>query len=327
MFGTDFININCALAFFLSFILSLALYPFLIRWLKKQNVRSQGHVDHLIDASTKLEKEKTPSFGGALFVFIPFLAPVLFFPDLPVIFYPLLLSTLLFAGVGLLDDLFKIWHPARGISAKAKSFGQIAASLSFLFFIPCNTLHVPFLGDFLIAGYWMIPFILFLLFVMVGTSNAVNLTDGMDGLAGSLSLVSYLFLCIFALLEGQSFLACMIASCLGALLAFTYFNRKPAKIFMGDIGSLPLGGLIAAFAILLRQEFLLILLGGMFVVETVSVMIQVAYYKRTRRRIFACAPLHHHYQSKGWTEQGIVANFLVWQFAFSFIGLIIYILC
>ncbi|MFZ4673471.1 MAG: phospho-N-acetylmuramoyl-pentapeptide-transferase [Chlamydiia bacterium] len=332
MLTTHFFYLDLVLALLMSGGYTALFYPAFIEWMRKNNIRSKGHVDHIIDLSTKLEKEVTPSFGGFLFIFIPFLTPPLFFSELPSTYYALLMLAISLALVGLMDDLFKVWHTAKGISARAKSIGQVASSCLFLALIGqqggLNVWHIPFLGTASLESssiLWLF-FLVFLLFVLVGTSNAVNLTDGMDGLASSLSVVSYAFLFVFALMQNEPFIAFQIASSLGGLLAFTYFNKKPARIFMGDIGSLPLGGLIAGFAILLHQEVLLIFLGGMFVVETLSVMVQVFYYKRTKKRIFACAPLHHHYQSKGWSESGIVTRFTAMQGLFALVGLTIFLL-
>lgn len=315
-----------------SFFLSLVVYPFWIRFIKKFSLSSRGHVDHIIDQETKLTKEKTPAFGGIPFVMIPFLLAPLFYQTLPYEYYQLLTLAGAFFAVGLADDLYKIFSLSKGISARAKFGGQLFGSALFIALISLAKgsylLEVPFIASLSFPAFSLggVVLILFLAFILVGTSNAVNLADGMDGLAGSLSLITLFFLGLAGLIRGEIFLTFMICLLFGSILGFTFFNKKPAQIFMGDVGSLPLGGLIAAFAIYLNQEILLVFYGGIFVVEVLSVILQVYYYKRTKTRIFHCAPLHHHYQFKGWSENKIVYRFALAQTLCAFFGILIYFL-
>ncbi len=326
MFATSYVLICLFFVFCLSFLIPFCLYPFFIRWLKARNVRSKGHVDHIIDGTTKETKEKTPSFGGILFILTPFFVVPFFLNSITTTYIEFFLLAFLLGLVGLSDDLFKIFHPSKGISARAKSLGQIGASLFFLFiaiqFGGVDSVNIPFFGDMRFTQTWytLLGTGFFLSFIIVGTSNAVNLTDGMDGLASSLSILTLVFMAILGIDCQDLTLFYLLIALLGSLTAFFLFNKKPAKIFMGDVGSLPLGGLIAGFAILLHQELLLIFLGGMFVVETLSVILQVFYYKRTKKRIFACAPLHHHYQFNGQSEQSIVQKFAGAQLLFGLVG-------
>lgn len=332
MFATSNVLICLFFVFGFSFLIPFCLYPSFIRWLKIKDVRSKGHVDHIIDGVTKETKEKTPSFGGILFILAPFFVVPFFLNSITTTYIEFFLLAFLLGFVGLLDDLFKIFHPSKGISARAKSLGQIGASLLFLFiaiqFGGLESVNIPFFGDvrFTQSWYHLLGTGFFLTFILVGTSNAVNLTDGMDGLASSLSIVTLIFMAILGI-DCQDLTLCyLLIALMGSLVAFFLFNKKPARIFMGDVGSLPLGGLIAGFAIFLHQELFLIFLGGMFVVETLSVILQVFYYKKTKKRIFACAPLHHHYQFKGQSEQWIVQKFAGAQLLFGLVGYFIHYL-
>ncbi|NDE62782.1 MAG: phospho-N-acetylmuramoyl-pentapeptide-transferase [Chlamydiae bacterium] len=327
----DVMSLNI-LVLLLSFFIPFCLFPLWIQWLKKKNIRSKGHVDHIIDGNTKEIKEKTPSFGGIVFILVPFLVVPPFLGTISRTYMEFSLLALILGVVGFLDDLFKITKTSKGISARAKSLGQVAASVVFLSLAiksgALDSFHVPFLGKIVFTQSWgmLLGFGFFLTFIMVGTSNAVNLTDGMDGLASSLSLITLFFMTVMGWNFKEPTLHYLMLALIGSLLAFFLFNKKPAQIFMGDVGSLPLGGLIAGFAVYLHQELLLIFFGGMFVVETLSVMLQVFYFKRTKKRIFACAPLHHHYQFKGQSEQYIVKKFAGIQIAFGFVGMMIHLL-
>jgi phospho-N-acetylmuramoyl-pentapeptide-transferase len=332
MFATSNVLICLFFVFGFSFLIPFCLYPSFIRWLKIKDVRSKGHVDHIIDGVTKETKEKTPSFGGILFILAPFFVVPFFLNSITTTYIEFFLLAFLLGFVGLLDDLFKIFHPSKGISARAKSLGQIGASLLFLFiaiqFGGLESVNIPFFCDvrFTQSWYHLLGTGFFLTFILVGTSNAVNLTDGMDGLASSLSIVTLIFMAILGIDCQDLTLYYLLIALMGSLVAFFLFNKKPARIFMGDVGSLPLGGLIAGFAIFLHQELFLIFLGGMFVVETLSVILQVFYYKKTKKRIFACAPLHHHYQFKGQSEQWIVQKFAGAQLLFGLVGYFIHYL-
>ena len=313
------------------FLLSKFCYPFWIRWIKNFRLDSKGHVDHIIDPDTKLLKEKTPSFGGVPFLIIPFFVVPFFVQTLPSAYYAFLALVIGMAVVGLIDDLYKLIPSKKGISAKGKSLGQIVAATIFLTLLFSGEhdflLKIPFGSEINFASVGSkCCFLFFLAFILVGTSNAVNLTDGMDGLAGLLSIVSLFFLALISYFEGQVFTTCMIMAFTGALFGFYLVNKKPARIFMGDVGSLPLGGLIAGFSIYLHQELVLVFLGGMFVLETLSVILQVSYYRQTKKRIFLCAPLHHHYQFYGQKEEVIVSRFALVQILFAFGGFLLYYL-
>lgn len=331
MVRTGIEYIGPLLAALICFLVSRICYPFWIKWIKNFNIESKGHVDHILDTDTKLLKEKTPSFGGIPFLIIPFFVIPLFFQPIPIDYYAFLALVIGMAVVGLIDDLYKRIPSKKGISAKGKSLGQIVAAAIFLTLLFTGehsfVLKIPFGSEISFESVGSkCCFLFFLAFILVGTSNAVNLTDGMDGLAGILSVVSLFFLALISYFEGQVFTTCMIMAFAGSLFGFFLVNKKPARIFMGDVGSLPLGGLIAGFSIYLYQELVLVFLGGMFVLETLSVILQVSYYRQTKKRIFLCAPLHHHYQFHGQKEEVIVSRFALVQILFAFGGFLLYYL-
>ncbi|GAF83556.1 unnamed protein product, partial [marine sediment metagenome] len=276
-------------------------------------------------------KQSTPTMGG-LFVVAGLVAGVAVFADLS----NRLVQVGLFIVVGLtivgaIDDLTKLRACRRGISAPAKLLGQclvatVAAWLIYQHhqqFSDGLLLHVPFTEAPIELGRLFIPLAVL---VIVGASNAVNLTDGLDGLAGgcmifacgAMAVVSYAaghaevaaYLGV-PRIPGAGETAIMAAATIGAVMGFLWFNCHPAQVFLGDTGSLPLGGLLGFLAVATRQELLLLIVGGVFVIEAASVVLQVGYFKWRRRRIFLCAPIHHHFQFLGWPESKIVVRFWI----------------
>ena len=322
-------------ALFVSFIFG----PMIIRMLQRlrvgQQIRAVGPESHYI-------KQGTPTMGGALIVVAVVLSTILW-GDLNNRYLLIALATtLLFSIIGGLDDLLKIKNgSSRGLGAKQKFFLQSLVGLSIAAFIymgvqsPVETqLIVPFFKGVIIdLGPW---FILLAYLTIVGTSNAVNLTDGLDGLAimpavliaGALSVFAYAsshagFAAYLAIphmpLAGE--LVVFSAALVGAGLGFLWFNTYPAQVFMGDLGSLALGSAIGLIAVLVRQEIVLVIMGGLFVVETVSVIIQVMSYRITGQRIFRMAPLHHHFELHGWPEPRIIVRFWIITLILVLIGL------
>jgi phospho-N-acetylmuramoyl-pentapeptide-transferase len=232
------------------------------------------------------------------------------------------------AAVGAVDDLVKIFRPQNGLSVGVKLAAQSAVVLGPALVLFLHQESVPHALDFKLPtgmvgfdmGWWFVPWATL---VIVGSSNAVNLTDGLDGLAGGCLVLATAALAVLAYasgaglpivsdavpLAGAGEFAVIACGMIGGLLGFLWFNRHPARVFMGDTGSLPLGGLLGFIAVAMRQEMLLIVIGGVFVAEALSVIIQVGYFKWCRRRLFLCAPLHHHFQFKGWSERRIVTRF------------------
>jgi phospho-N-acetylmuramoyl-pentapeptide-transferase len=294
--------------------------------LTAQAVRDDGPQTHLI-------KKGTPTMGGAL-ILVSVAITTLLWGDLQNRYvWIVLLTTLGFGIVGWVDDWRKVVHRnPKGLSARAKFFWQSVIAIvavSYLAYsakLPQQTeLIVPFfkavaipLGTlgFVILGY----------FVVVGTSNAVNLTDGLDGLAIMPTVMIASALAVFAyvsgnavfarylgfpLISGAGELAVICGAMAGAGLAFLWFNAYPAEVFMGDVGALALGAALGMIALVVRQEIVLLIMGGVFVVETLSVIIQVASFKLTGKRVFKMAPLHHHYELKGWKENQVVVRFWI----------------
>ena len=313
--------------------------PMMIRKLSNysvnQNVREDGPQTHLAKAGT-------PTMGGA-FLLVAILTSALLWSDLSNRYvWFVLLTTFLFGLVGAVDDIKKLVSgSSKGLSAKSKYFWQsvfgvgIAVGLFYTASIPVETnLYVPFFKNIVIPlGLW---FVLLTYFVVVGSSNAVNFTDGLDGLAimpvvmvtGALGVFAYLsgnvnfsnYLAIPHLPQAGE-LVVFCGAIVGAGLGFLWYNAYPAQVFMGDVGALALGAAIGILAVLVRQEIVLMIMGGVFVLETVSVMIQVVSFKLTGKRIFQMAPLHHHFELKGWPEPRVIVRFWIITVVLVLIGL------
>ena len=313
--------------------------PIMIRKLSTysvgQNVRTDGPQSHL-------SKAGTPTMGGA-FLLISILISALLWSDLSNRYVWFVVSTtFLFGLVGAVDDIKKLVSgSSAGLSAKTKYLWQtiIGVGIAVTIFYTTNlvvetSLYVPFFKNIVIPlGAW---FILLTYFVIVGTSNAVNFTDGLDGLAimpvvmvvGALGVFAYLsgnsvfsgYLSIpYIPLSGELVVFC--GAIVGAGLGFLWFNAYPAQVFMGDVGALALGAAVGVLAVLVRQEIVLVIMGGVFVLETVSVIIQVLSFKLTGKRIFQMAPLHHHFELKGWPEPRVIVRFWIITVILVLIGL------
>ncbi len=319
--------------------ISLLVGPTMIRRLSKlqigQTVRDDGPETHFVKAGT-------PTMGGAL-ILVAIAVSTLFWADLSNRFvWVVLLVTLLFGAVGWVDDYKKLVQgDPRGLRAKYKYFWQSAIGLGcalFLYFTATQpeetALIVPFFKAVVLDLGWM--FIVLTYFVIVGTSNAVNLTDGLDGLAilptvmvaGALGIFAYVTghanfsdYLGFPHIRGVGELVVFCGAIVGAGLGFLWFNTYPAQVFMGDIGALALGAALGVIAVLVRQELVLMIMGGVFVMETVSVILQVASFKLTGRRIFRMAPLHHHFELKGWPEPRVIVRFWVITVVLVLVGL------
>ena len=299
-------------------------------------IRQDGPIDHII------KKSGTPTMGGVI-ILIGMISSTILWADLNNIF----IWTLIFVSIGLgllgfIDDLLKIkLENSRGLNLKLKFFGQLLVGGIALFILIkfsnhqyLYNLYFPFFKNLILdMGIFFIPFGLF---VLIGSSNAVNLTDGLDGLATvpvmlvalSFTLISYVVgNTIFSeylhlqyipdVGEISIFCGAIVGSCLG----FLWYNAPPAKIFMGDTGSLSLGGSLAAVAIIVKHEIVLAIIGGLFVLETISVIIQVISFKLTGKRVFMMAPIHHHFEKKGWAEPQIVIRFWIISLILAMVGL------
>jgi len=335
----QYLTLRAILGALTALVISFMIGPVMIRKLtsKKigQSIREDGPESHY-------EKAGTPTMGGAL-ILVAIAISTLLWADLENRYvWVVLLVTLGHGVVGFVDDYRKVMQGnSDGLSAKAKLFWQSVIALSagvFLFMsaeVATETQFiVPFFKDVIIDMGWM--YIVVTYFVIVGTSNAVNLTDGLDGLAIMPTVMVAAALGIFAYLSGHmSFseylsipylpkageLIVFCAALVGAGLGFLWFNAYPAMVFMGDVGALALGAALGILAILVRQEIVLMIMGGVFVVETISVIIQVASYKLRGKRVFLMAPIHHHYELKGWPEPRIIVRFWIITVILVLIGL------
>ena len=335
----QYLTLRVILGVLTSLFIALLVGPSLIRRLGQfqigQSIRDDGPKTHL-------DKTGTPTMGGLL-ILVSITVSTLCWADLANRFvWVVLLVTLLFGTVGWIDDYLKVVHKnARGLKAWHKYSLQSAIGLSAAIFLYLTAsvaaetqLIVPFIKFFNFDMGWL--YIVLAYFVIVGSSNAVNLTDGLDGLAilptvmvaGALAIFAYAtghvrfseYLGI-PYVPGSGEVAVFCGAMVGSGLGFLWFNSYPAQLFMGDIGALALGAALGVIAVVVRQELVLFIMGGVFVVETVSVILQVGSYKLTGRRIFHMAPLHHHYELKGWPEPRVIVRFWIITVILVLIGL------
>lgn len=313
------------LAIMLATVLTMALTPAWIKILKKasigQQVRDDGPQTHLV-------KQGTPTMGGVIMVIAVVVAALLVGAPTPASFL-LLAATVLTAALGLFDDVSKVVKArSLGLTPRAKLVGQTIIATVFCL-VAVNvlgiapTVDIPFIytfdlgvfttvipvGDNAITIPWL--YLIYVDVLLVGLCNAVNLTDGLDGLAGGTVMIVMLVMAAIAYRSNQLDSAIFAAAVAGSCIGFLWFNAHPADIFMGDTGSLALGMVLGCLAVLTKTEFIVIVIGGLFVAEAVSVMIQVLYYKKTKKRIFLMAPLHHHYEKMGWSETKVVVRFWI----------------
>jgi len=335
----QYLTLRTILGVITAFLISLLVGPKMIKWLSQyqigQTVRDDGPQTHLAKAGT-------PTMGGAL-ILVAIAIATLLWGDLSNHYvWVVLLTTLSFGVIGWVDDYKKlVKKDPKGLVARWKYFWQSVVALVVAIYLyqgaqtPAETeLIIPFFKE--VAIPMGIFYIVFTYFVVVGTSNAVNLTDGLDGLAilptvlvaGALALIAYLtghikfaeYLTI-PYISGVGEIAIFCGAICGSGLGFLWFNTYPAQVFMGDVGALALGAALGISAVLIRQEFVLFIMGGVFVMETVSVILQVGSFKLTGKRIFNMAPLHHHYELKGWPEPRVIVRFWIITVVLVLIGL------
>ncbi|MGE5522611.1 MAG: phospho-N-acetylmuramoyl-pentapeptide-transferase [Rhodospirillaceae bacterium] len=336
----SYITLRAVLACLTALVISFILGPHVIRKLTTMKIGQAVRTD---GPQTHLTKAGTPTMGGALIVMSVAISTLLW-ADLENRFVWIVLWVMLsFAGIGWIDDYRKVVERnPKGLSAKAKFFWQTVFGISAAWYIAYSTglpaqtqFIVPFFKE---VAYPLggIGFIVMTYFVIVGTSNAVNLTDGLDGLAimpsvmigAALGVFSYVAghavfskYLAFPYIPGAGELTIVCGAIGGAGLAFLWFNAYPAEVFMGDVGALALGAALGTIAVIVRQEIVLFIMGGVFVVETLSVMLQVASFKLTGKRVFRMAPLHHHYELKGWKETQVVVRFWIITMMLVLVGL------
>ena len=332
----QYITFRSASAAILALIISFILGPAIIRMLRRnqigEEIREYGPESHL-------KKRGTPTMGGII-ILSAIILPTLLLADIKNPFVQILLISTIWMGcIGFIDDYLKsIKKIKKGLVARYKLAGQVSIGLIITFWI-YNTpgwenirtvTSIPFLKDSVIDFGLLYP--LMIIFVVTGTSNAVNLTDGLDGLAAGLLAISFSTFSVIAYVSGRvdfsdylniiylpgaGELTIFTASCVGACLGYLWFNASPAEVFMGDVGSLSTGAALGTLAILLKKELLLIIIGGVFVAEAVSVILQVGYYRYTKKKtgdgkkLFLMAPFHHHYELKGFSESKVVTRFWI----------------
>jgi len=345
----QYISFRSAMALITSLVISLLFGKRIILYLQKKQI---GEVVRELGLEGQYRKVGTPTMGGII-ILASIVIPTLLFGDLGNIYVILMLITTVWLGfVGFIDDYIKIFKKSKeGLAGKFKIAGQIIlgliigitlylnddvkSTITTIPFIKNNEFDyaylVSFLGENSQQWGWVI-FIIVIIFIVTAVSNGANLTDGLDGLATGTSAIIGTTLGILAYLSGNMIyadylnimyipntgeLVIFISTFIGATIGFLWYNSYPAQVFMGDTGSLPLGGIIAVFAILIRKELLIPILCGIFLVESVSVLIQVSFFKQTRRkygkgkRVFLMTPIHHHYQKKGYPEPKIVTRFWI----------------
>ncbi len=316
--GTMLILAKTALAMMLGFIFAIVCGLIFIPMLKKINVRQ--HVSHLI-GENHLKKEGTPTMGGIIFIIPVVITLLLLYIRGSITFNHNLIIVLFvflaYAFLGFIDDWLKVrYNNNQGLRISTKFLIQMVIALIFFYIFMQNggkpELEITSLGILIPMGW---TFGLFILFLLVGSSNAVNITDGLDGLCGGLSMIAFVAFGIITWnttwMEGYQEVAIFCFVLVGALLGFLLFNSHPAKVFMGDLGSLSLGAAMATVAIITRHELSLALIGGVFVVETLSSLIQIIAIRKFHKKVFKMAPLHHHFEQLGWKETDIVKAFYV----------------
>jgi phospho-N-acetylmuramoyl-pentapeptide-transferase len=322
-------------------IVALLFGPGMIRWLRKkqkegQPIRDDGPETHL------LTKKGTPTMGGILILLALGVSTLLWADLRNGYVWAVLLVTIGYGMIGFLDDFMKVTkRNSKGLPGKLKLAGQVAIAAIAVFWIMALTrepldsgLTIPFFKSVMIDLGWL--YVPFAIFVIVGASNAVNLTDGLDGLAIVPVIIAASVFALIAYLVGNSVfsnylqinnvpgageLAVFCGALVGAGIGFLWFNAPPAMVFMGDTGSLAMGGALGAVGVVTHHEIVLAIVGGLFVLETVSVIVQVASFKLTGKRVFRMAPLHHHFEKKGWAEPTIVVRFWIIAGVLALIGL------
>lgn len=308
-FFSSFINPVTILALVLGFLISLILGPIFIPMLHKfkfgQNIREEGPKSHF-------KKAGTPTMGGIIFIISVTIVMLVMRYNISDEGMVVLYSMIAFGFIGFLDDMLKIIHKNNlGLRAWQKMLLLLLFSVAMAYYAYTalgTSIVVPFLGTEINLGILYIPFVII---YYAGATNAVNLTDGLDGLASTVTVIVLIFFSVVAFNQHNYHISVFALALIGALLGFLRYNAYPAKIFMGDTGSLALGGAVASIALLLKNPFILVIVGGIYVFETLSVIIQVVSFKTTGKRVFKMAPVHHHFEQLGWSEVKVVTVFSI----------------
>jgi len=312
--------INAWLAAGVAILVSLAMGPFMIPFLTRlkvgQSIREEGPQRHYAKAGT-------PTMGGIIIITAIMVASFLFAGSSKEVLSAVLVM-LAFGGIGFWDDYIKVvLKRSLGLRAREKIILQLIISMIFGFLLVYylgrgTEIIFPFFGTVVDLGYLYFPFVVV---VLLSTANGVNLTDGLDGLAAGVTFFVAIALGLVCIMSSHGNLLIFSGALAGACLGFLVFNRHPARVFMGDTGSMAIGGAIAAIAAISRSEIALVIIGGVYVIETLSVIIQVISFQATRKRVFLMAPLHHHFELKGWSETKVVTRFCLLSLLFVILGL------
>ena len=308
------ICLSLGVAFVIGAVLGPVMIPVLTRLKFGQEIREIGPSWHK-------NKSGTPTMGGIIFIVAMLISCLVFAPTKEVLL--LVGISVSFGLVGFVDDFIKVVKKRNlGLTEIQKLVLQLFAALIFIFVgFKLNafdtTVIIPFVKTSVNLGWFFVPLALF---VIIGGTNSVNLTDGLDGLASSVTVVVSIFFTIICYKTAKNAEACFMAALTGGCIAFLLYNAHPAKVFMGDTGSLFLGGALSGIALLTKMPFVLLIVGGVYVLETLSVIIQVTYYKKTKKRIFKMSPIHHHFEMCGWSEKKIVISAILITLALSVIA-------
>ncbi|MDC0933788.1 phospho-N-acetylmuramoyl-pentapeptide-transferase [Arcobacteraceae bacterium] len=333
----QYISVRAGIGFFIAFFMTAYLMPKFIRW---ATARKANQPIYELAPQSHQAKVGTPTMGGIVFVLTTLIATILTAKLNNIYVIGAILTIFLFSLIGIKDDLSKITKNKNdeGLTPRMKIVFQVLASLiiiAVLFYANHpTTLYIPFQKNALFdMGFYSI---IFWILVMIASTNAVNLTDGLDGLATVPSVIAFFTLSLIVYITGHAIiseylllpniklvgeLAIVGASFMGALIAFLWFNSHPAQVFMGDSGSLTIGGFMGYMAIVAKSEILLLAIGFIFVLEAVSVILQVGSFKYRKKRVFLMAPIHHHFEQKGWTENKIIVRFWIIAFMTNLIAL------
>ncbi len=319
--------VKMILAFVIALVMCLLAYPLAIPALHKlkfgQSIREEGPKSHMV-------KTGTPTMGGLVFIAASILATLIVIPQSfrEINLIVVILAYVGYSVIGFIDDfLIVVKKNNKGLLPRYKFFMQsVLAVIFYLFYKDVNdsTIIIPFIGKSLELGWF---YMVLVFFMFTGTSNAVNLSDGLDGLSSGLVILATIPFVYFCVRSNNISIAIFLCAVIGSLIGYLRFNLHPAKIFMGDTGSLALGGLLAAVAMVTKEELALVLIGGVFVLEALSVIIQVAYFKATHgKRIFRMSPIHHHFELGGMPETKVVYMFWSWGAVLSLLGILMGVL-
>ena len=309
-------NFSVLLSITMVVVMGPVFIPFLQKLKFGQMIREEGPQSHM-------QKQGTPTMGGLMFIFAIVVSSVVAGLYVRPWIYPVL-SMVLFGAIGFADDYIKVVLKRNlGLRAYQKFGMQTITALIFAFltFDYGQSILIPFTGISIELGIWYYPFVFLL---MTAITNSVNLTDGLDGLASGVSIIALVFFVAVGIIIQSGDLLTLTFIVIFALLGFLYYNRYPAKVFMGDTGSLAIGGLLGGMALVTGTPLYLIITGGVFVIVTLSVILQVGSYKLTKKRIFKMAPLHHHFELIGWSEKKIVWSFYIAGVLFLILGILTY---